>query len=105
MPKRQLDHKFTQHRTYTGPGCALCGQSARMHEPESDAEKFNREMVVACIPVLILKRGPAARTNYRTTLEDILEATTVNVGREREGKEWLVYPVESTWSNLTHTRE
>lgn len=27
----EVPHKFVEHRTYTGPGCAMCGR------PETDA--------------------------------------------------------------------
>lgn len=29
-------HEYVTHHTYTGPGCAICGQSEAYHRPRSD---------------------------------------------------------------------
>lgn len=33
------DHKYVEHPTYTGPGCAMCGKSMVEHNPMDLLEK------------------------------------------------------------------
>lgn len=39
--EKSLDHSYTTHPTYTGPGCAVCGREEAEHQqPEGDAIKY-----------------------------------------------------------------
>lgn len=42
MEKREIykpeNHPYTEHKTYTGPGCAICGKLKDLHKPKEKSD-------------------------------------------------------------------